>query len=117
MNALLRVNLLLLGLTLVLCSVLYPLAVLAAGQTFFPFQANGSLVGADGKPSGPDEAVGSELIGQDFKGSQWFHPRPSHAGGYDAAASGGSNWAASNPRLRERAAQVSAALGWHAAPG
>jgi K+-transporting ATPase ATPase C chain len=34
--------------------------------------------------------VGSSLIGQEWKGAQWFHGRPS-AGNYDASGSGGSN--------------------------
>ncbi len=37
MNAHLRANLLLPALTLALCSVLYPLLVLAVGQTLFPW--------------------------------------------------------------------------------
>jgi K+-transporting ATPase ATPase C chain len=102
----LRANLLLIGLTLVLCCVVYPLALWAIGQTVFPSQANGSLVYKDGKP------VGSRLIAQSFTGAEYFQPRPSHAGGdsydgtgYNAAASGASNWAASNPRLRARVAR------------
>lgn len=96
MTAHLRANVLLLGLTLVIGAVLYPLAVLAAGQVLFPTNANGSIVtGPDGKP------VGSRLVAQEFKGDEWFHPRPS-ACGYNAAASGGSNFAANNPKLRER---------------
>jgi K+-transporting ATPase ATPase C chain len=90
--------LLLLGLTVGLGAVLYPLAVLAAGQTLFPAGAGGSLVtGPDGAP------VGSRLVAQEFKGDGWFRPRPS-ACGYNAAASGGSNLGANNPKLRERVA-------------
>lgn len=96
MTAHLRANLLLLGLTFVVCSVLYPLSVLAVGRGLFPTKASGSLVaGPDGKP------VGSRLIAQEFKGDEWFQPRPS-AAGYNAAASGGSNLGANNPKLRER---------------
>lgn len=105
MNVHLRANLVLLGLTLLFCSVLYPLAVLVFGQTFFPFQAGGSLIGVDGKPARPGEAVGSRLIAQGFAGAEYFHPRPS-AASYDGAASGGSNWSASNPKLRDRVAQM-----------
>ncbi|CAN5557819.1 potassium-transporting ATPase subunit KdpC [soil metagenome] len=96
MTAHLRSNLLLLGLTVLICSVLYPLAVLAVGQGLFPSRANGSVIlGLDGKP------VGSRLIAQEFKGDEWFQPRPS-AVGYTANASGGSNLGANNPKLRER---------------
>jgi K+-transporting ATPase ATPase C chain len=92
----LRANLLLLGLTFLVCSVLYPLSVLAVGQGLFPTRASGSIVtGPDGKP------VGSRLIAQEFKGDEWFQPRPS-AVGYSANASGGSNLGANNPKLRER---------------
>ena len=96
MLAHLRANLLLLVLTVTICSVLYPLTVLAVGQVLFPTTAAGSLVtGPDGKP------VGSRLIAQEFKGEKYFQPRPS-AAGYNAAGSGGSNLGANNPKLRER---------------
>jgi K+-transporting ATPase ATPase C chain len=96
----LRANLWLLGLTLLLCSVVYPVVLLGIGKTFFRDQAEGSLLLKDGKP------IGSRLIGQPFKGAQYFQPRPSHAGaGYDASASGASNWGASNPLLRSRVAR------------
>lgn len=92
----LRANSLLLGLTLLVCSVLYPLSMLAVGQGLFPTRASGGIVaGPDGKP------VGSRLIAQEFKGEEWFQPRPS-AVGYNAAGSGGSNFGARNPKLRER---------------
>jgi K+-transporting ATPase ATPase C chain len=67
-----------------LCSVLYPLALLGVGQALFPAQANGSLVtGPDGK------VIGSRLIAQNFTADQYFWPRPS-AAGENAAASGAS---------------------------
>ena len=92
----LRANLLLLGSTILLCSVLYPLGVLAVAQGVFMSKASGSLVpGAEGQP------VGSRLIAQEFKGDDWFQPRPS-AAGYNASASSGSNLGANNPKLRER---------------
>ena len=101
----LRANLLLLCLTLLLGAVLYPLAVLAVGQGLFPACASGSIVlGPDGKPAG------SRLIAQEFKGDEWFHPRPS-AADYDAAASGGSNLSANNPKLRQRAEAILKARG------
>jgi K+-transporting ATPase ATPase C chain len=40
-------------------------------------------------------------VAQEFKGKEWFWPRPS-AAEYNAAESGGSNWGANNPKLRER---------------
>jgi K+-transporting ATPase ATPase C chain len=96
----LRANLWLLALTVLVCCVLYPLVVWAVGQTAFPDQAQGSLIyGADGKT-----VIGSRLIGQPFKARRYFQPRPSATspGPYNAAASGGSNLAASNPELRKR---------------
>lgn len=84
----------LLALTAVL-GIAYPLAVTAVGQLAFPWQANGSLLTADGdratSPTRPG-VIGSALIGQTFDGAQWFQPRPSAAGnGYDTLASAGSN--------------------------
>lgn len=49
----------------------YPLAITGISQVAFKGSANGSKVSFDGK------VVGSHLIGQEFKGKQWFHSRPS----------------------------------------
>src|SRR6202162_454970 len=90
----------LLGLTVVICCLIYPLAVWAIGQTFFPFSANGSVVnGPDGKP------VGSLLIAQPFTKDEYFQPRPS-AASYDGSASSSSALAASNYALRDRVART-----------
>ncbi|SDC38680.1 K+-transporting ATPase ATPase C chain [Sanguibacter gelidistatuariae] len=108
----------------VLLGVIYPVAVFAVGQVGLRWQANGSLLLADGSHAdtrstgaGTDNAVvGSALIGQQFTGDEWFHPRPSAAGdGYDTLASAGSNLGPLNldlvATIEERRAEVSAADG------
>jgi K+-transporting ATPase ATPase C chain len=95
----LRSNFWLLLLTLLLCSVLYPAFLWAVGRVAFRHKADGSLVtDPAGKP------MGSRLIAQPFTGDEYFQPRPS-AVSYNAAASGASNWAASNYLLRDRVAR------------
>ena len=96
-------SLLLLLFAVLLCSVIYPFALWVIGQTFFPFQANGSLLFADGKP------VGSLLIAQSFTHDDYFQPRPS-AAAYDASASASSALAASNAALRDRVTQTLASI-------
>jgi K+-transporting ATPase ATPase C chain len=95
-------SILLLALTVVICTGVYPLVIWVIGQAFFPFQANGSLL------KGPDgSVVGSKLIAQPFTKYEYFQPRPS-AASYDASASASSTYAASNYLLRNR---VAGALG------
>ncbi len=79
----------------VVTGFIYPIAVWAVAQVVFPAQADGSIVMRDGHP------IGSALIGQNFSGDKYFHPRPSAAGdkGYDAANSGGSNLGPTNKAL------------------
>ncbi len=90
----------LLAFSIVICCGIYPLAVWAIGQSFFPFQANGSMV------KGPDGAlVGSLLIAQPFTKDEYFQPRPS-AASYDASASASSALAPSNYALRDRVART-----------
>ncbi|HET6506132.1 MAG TPA: potassium-transporting ATPase subunit KdpC [Baekduia sp.] len=55
----------------VLFGLAYPLVMTGVAQVAFPHKANGSLVKRDGK------VVGSTLLGQAWKGDQYFQPRPS----------------------------------------
>lgn len=88
------------------CGFAYPLLVFGIGQIAFHWQANGSMVTVGGK------AVGSQLIGQDFKDSRFFHGRVS-AVNYNTfpastapknmnAGSGSANYATSSPDLTKR---------------
>jgi potassium-transporting ATPase KdpC subunit len=84
-------------LTTVLLGILYPLAITALGHLALRPQADGELIVRDG------QVTGSRLIGQNFSTDRYFHGRPSAAGnGYDATASGASNYAASNQKLITR---------------
>ena len=94
----------------VVLGIAYPAALWAIGRVV-PAPSEGSFVA-----SSSGKVVGSSLIGQDFQGPQWFHPRPSAAGtGYDALSSSGSNLSAGNPDLvkavAQRKADVAAADG------
>ncbi|WP_411886980.1 potassium-transporting ATPase subunit KdpC [Hydrocarboniphaga effusa] len=105
LNSLRQVGGFLLLMTLI-TGVLYPAVVTGAAQLLFKHAANGSLIEREGK------VVGSALIGQNFSGEGYFHPRPSSAGkdGYDAAASSGSNLGVATKSLNEAIAQRVAAL-------
>lgn len=82
---------------------LYPLVVTVIAQAAFPHQANGSLILNGG------QAVGSELIGQQFDAPRYFWGRLSATGAfpYNAfnaetlTASSGSNYGPLNPALLE----------------
>lgn len=79
-----------------LTGVVFPLVLGVPARVLFRRQADGSLVTRDGL------VVGSDLIGQNFTGPRYFHPRPSAAGdGYDGLASGGTNLGPANPKLRQ----------------
>jgi potassium-transporting ATPase KdpC subunit len=83
-------------LALVLCGV-FPLAVWAGAQVFFPEKANGSLiVDKDGT------VRGSALLAQNFSSDKYFQPRPSAAGtGYDATSSSGTNLGPTSKKLAD----------------
>jgi potassium-transporting ATPase KdpC subunit len=90
----------LLGFGVILACLIYPAILWSIGQTFFPFQANGSIVkGPDGKP------VGSLLVAQPFTADEYFWPRPS-AANYDGTAGTSSALAPSNYALRDRVARA-----------
>lgn len=98
---------------LILCSVIYPLAVNGVSQLFISKQANGSMIEVNGK------TVGSELIGQQFTEAKYFRGRVSSVNyntytkedtvadaegnvAYGGVASGSFNYGATNPALTER---------------
>lgn len=83
--------------------LLYSLAGTALGRGLFPRQATGSIVMRDGK------AVGSSLVAQPFADARYFQPRPS-AAGYNPMSASGSNQARTNPDLRKRIAETTAAV-------
>ncbi|MFT4154847.1 K(+)-transporting ATPase subunit C [Parafilimonas sp.] len=74
---------------LVLCSVIYPLLVMAIGK-FTPGGGDGETVSVNGK------AVGYAIVGQKFTDDKYFNTRPS-AVDYNAAGSAGSNKGPTNP--------------------
>lgn len=81
---------------LIICGVAYPLAMTGLSKLFMPAQAEGSIIyDKSGK------AIGSELIGQNFKKPQYFNGRVSSIDN-NAAASGSANYAPSNKEMIER---------------
>ncbi len=80
----------------VLVGIVYPFVMTGLSELLFKEKARGSLIEREGK------VIGSRLIGQPFKGSGYFHSRPSAAGsGYDATASGGTNLGPTSRQLFE----------------
>lgn len=87
-------------LTLLLCVItgaIYPGVITAIAQVLFPHQANGSLITTPG-----GAVIGSELIGQSFARAEYFHGRPSAAGGgYDDTLSAGTNKGPTDAKLAD----------------
>jgi len=81
-----------------LTGVAYPLMITGIAQVVFPHQANGSVITID------NNLIGSEVIGQEFSAPEYFWGRPSATSGtpYNAAMSGGSNYATTNPALLQQ---------------
>lgn len=98
---------------LVICGLAYPLLTTGISQVLFPKQANGNLVMVNG------EAVGSELVGQQFTDERFFRGRVSSVNyntymeedlipdangdtAYGGVSSGSFNYGATNPDLHAR---------------
>ncbi|HEX3047370.1 MAG TPA: potassium-transporting ATPase subunit KdpC [Bacillota bacterium] len=98
---------------LIICGLLYPLAMTGLGRIIFPKQSGGSVIYYRGKPAG------SELLGQNFTDLRFFHGRVSAVNyntytkadtvpgkdgktAYGGVSSGSANLAPSNPALVER---------------
>lgn len=108
MTSILRPAVTMVGLFTLLLGLAAPLTMTGIAETIFPHQARGSLVMRDGR------VIGSDLIGQNFTGDRWFHPRPSattesdpdntgqtRAAPYNAAASGASQLGPTSAALRD----------------
>ncbi|MBC8951922.1 potassium-transporting ATPase subunit KdpC [Xenorhabdus sp. PB62.4] len=91
----LRSSIVLLTFLTLITGIAYPLLVTGISDILFPHQAQGSLIKQNGL------LVGSELIGQNFTKSVYFHGRPSMTAEkpYNTLSSGGSNLAVTNPAL------------------
>lgn len=98
---------------ILICGIAYPLVMTGLSQLIFHKQANGSIIQYKGKP------VGSELLGQAFSDTRFFHGRVSSVNyntykledtkpgkdgrvAYAGVGSGSANLAPSNPALVDR---------------
>lgn len=98
---------------MILCGIVYPLAITGISQLVLNKKANGSIIVAEGKE------VGSELIGQNFTDPKYFRGRVSGVNyntytqedtkvkedgtsTYGGVGSGSQNLAPSNKALQER---------------
>jgi K+-transporting ATPase ATPase C chain len=79
----------------VMSGAVYPLIVTGVGQLVFADKANGSLITKN------HHTIGSVLIGQQFKRSEYFWPRPS-ASNYSAIPSAASNLGPTSAELKKQ---------------
>lgn len=99
---------------MVLCSLIYPLALTGVSQLTMEAKADGSKVDEEGNlTTDTKKAVGSALIGQDFTEDCYFQGRVSSVnyntyteeqkenGEYAGVASGSYNYGNSNPELEK----------------
>jgi K+-transporting ATPase ATPase C chain len=92
--------------------LLYPGVITGIAQLLFPYQANGSLVKASN-----GQVIGSDLIGQYWTSSKYFHGRPSattdlngNPDPYNAGFSSASNLGPTNAKLVQSVQQRVAEL-------
>ena len=91
--------------TVIALGLIYPLVMTGISQLVFPYQANGSMLYANGKP------IGSAIIGQLWTKPQYFHGRPSAAGkGYDPTSTGATNYGPTSKKLIDSTKATIAAL-------
>lgn len=93
---------------LLICGLGYPLLLTGISKVFFPSQSGGSLIMIEG------QAMGSELVGQNFTDNRFMKSRPSavgyntytsedkELGNYSGVSSGSKNYGPSNTALTER---------------
>ena len=116
MKEMLKNSILLSVVLVVLCGLIYPLAMTGVSQVLFNKKANGSIVSFNGRE------VGSELIGQSFTDERFFRGRVSSSNyntyteadkkpdskgnvAYTGVTSGSTNLGPSNPALMDRVKQ------------
>lgn len=92
---LIRPTAVLLGVMTVLCGAVYPALTTVVARTLFPSQATGSILSVDG------QAVGSQLVGQEFLGAGdlWGRPSATAEHAYNTRLSAGSNLGPASPVL------------------
>jgi len=113
MKEIIKKSILLSLVLIVLCGLIYPLAMTGISQVLFNKKANGSMISLAGKE------VGSELIGQSFTDGRFFQGRVSSSNyntyvkgdvAYSGVTSGSQNLGPSNPALMDRVKKDMAAF-------